>query len=61
MGLTWPYDDHGMLHVAFSLSLRNPTVYVSDELSPFVHSIVEKFEMLEQTSIAKTLEAFLKK
>lgn len=36
-------------------------MYQSDELSPFVHSCVEKFEKLEQASIAKTLETFLKK
>lgn len=39
---------------------RRQSVYQSDELTPFVRTCVEKFEKLEQVSLAKTLETFLK-
>ena len=39
---------------------RKQQLYECDELSPFIHNCTEKFEKLEQVSIAKTLETFLR-
>lgn len=44
----------------FVYSPRKQQLYHCDEMSPFIQSCIERFEKLEQTSIAKTLETFLK-
>ena len=39
---------------------RKQHLYQCDELSPFVQSCVDRFERLEESAIARTLENFLK-
>ena len=53
--------DHVLMYISVTLRKAVAPVYQGDELSPFVHSCVEKFEKLEPTSIVKTMESFLKK
>ena len=39
---------------------RKPAAYMCEEMLPFINSCIDKFEKLEQDSIIKTMEAFLK-
>lgn len=39
---------------------KKPAAYMCEEMLPFINSCIDKFEKLEQDSIIKTMEAFLK-